>query len=231
MVSADLDSSNVFNLTRNIWRASRLLDNINVHISPSGKGFHIKGKNKSEYSDLEVKCFLDSDPVAIRYGIKRKALGGGFEVCFDWKDGGNSRDITHLFPIDEMKNMDFEEVKKLSKEIEDNVKEEMNETWITGFAFDGEELKENLKEVCENINEKDESFTFSIYENYQPNSDYVLLLYSDSKDNAHERGMWTLNRVFNDETDGDVTEKDLEKVVKVNEDKDWYYWIKQKEEK
>lgn len=227
MVSVDLDSSNIFNLVRNVWRASRLLDNIKVHVSPSGKGFHIKGENTSEYSDLEVKCFLDSDPVAIRYGIKRRALGGTFDVCFDWKDGGKSKDITHLFPIDEMKNMDFEEVKILSKEIEEDVKEETEETWITGFAFNGGDLKERLKEVCENINEKDESFKFSIYENYQPDSEYVLLLYSESKDNAMERGMWTLNKVFNDETDGEVTEDDLEQVEEMEEGK--YFWVKEKE--
>lgn len=63
-ISVDIDSNNILHLCKTVWKATRLMTNIEITISPSGHGFHVVGKNNSRFKPLEVRAFLDDDSVS-----------------------------------------------------------------------------------------------------------------------------------------------------------------------
>ena len=84
--------------------------------------------------------------------------------------------------------------------------------WITCIGF-SEEIKGNFEDICEDIAERDKSFKYRIYESYFPRYDFVLVIFSESKDQAMQRGEW-FKRVFKRELGVDLL-----------------YWVKEKKEK
>ncbi|MEM0162726.1 MAG: hypothetical protein QXO62_06660 [Thermoproteota archaeon] len=210
MISIDIDEFNVFTLYKTIWKGLKLgLKFERAEISPSGNGFHVIFSD--EVDDLEniiYRAILDDDPYRLRYSIKRYSMGGQVDICFSVKNKKKSKKIEEkLLNLEELKKAErIEEVIKLAENSE--VNKLKPEFYITVIPFDGEELREKVAKIIEDIEAKDESFKASIYRSYLKDYYYVIVIKSPDKNQAYQRGEWFL------------------KILKKEFQYDTYYWVK-----
>lgn len=61
----------------------------------------------------------------------------------------------------------------------------------------GEEEVDSVRVIMEEIKAKDETFRYSIFKGYE--GDWLLCVFGEDKDEAHRRGMWIYDKVFNKE--------------------------------
>ncbi|MBO3801777.1 MAG: hypothetical protein JTT12_05615 [Candidatus Brockarchaeota archaeon] len=210
MISIDIDEFNVFTLYKTIWKGLKLgLKFERAEISPSGNGFHVIFSD--EVDDLEniiYRAILDDDPYRLRYSIKRYSMGGQVDICFSVKNKKKSKKIEEkLLNLEELKKAErIEEVIKLAENSE--VNKLKPEFYITVIPFDGEELREKVAKIIEDIEAKDESFKASIYRSYLKDYYYVIVIKSPDKNQAYQRGEWFL------------------KILKKEFQYDTFYWVK-----
>jgi len=206
---------------------------IKVEQSLSGIGYHIEIlKSTTPLENIKARAILGDDPGRLLYAIRRWALAGKeyIDICHD--SNGHERtveiDMENLLEPYK-KDVDFilkkqvgkkvgEKVEELVEKIKPELKKLQKEYFITTFAFNTEQLMEKLKKVCIDTAERDKSFRFRIYESFVPLAQYFLAITSKTKDQAFQRGMWFLKKVF--------TEEDKKNIKKFGKEK--YFWVKQK---
>ena len=235
-IGIDIDSSDVFELLKRYILARKLFPDSEIitRISPSGHGYHMiirLNKRITPFENFLYRALLDDDPYRLLLAMKKFAIDGErwYDLIFTHKYGNKSQELD----LDRLlKNYDIEEIiknwgefgtmdkiEKISKGIKKKIG--IKEVWMTCFAFKTNALREKLKGICEDISLKDESFKFKIYQNFQPEWDFILVIFSDSKDKAFQRGAWFLKNCLDEE--------DLGNVKKFGKDK--YYWVKKRVEK
>ena len=69
-------------------------------------------------------------------------------------------------------------------------KDKDGKTFVTKIGIIEEQEIEKVREVCENIQKKDETFIFEIKDTKLPKFVKVLAIYSDSREMANKRGGW-----------------------------------------
>ncbi|HDD68945.1 MAG TPA: hypothetical protein ENG61_01130 [Candidatus Korarchaeota archaeon] len=218
-IGIDIDSPKVFDLLLIYMRARKLFPHskIEVFISPSGRGFHLKiWKRCTILENIFYRAAVGDDPERLRLSIAKLFLNPDeqfFDILFDVKFKKKSRkiDLEKLLNGVNLSEKSIEEIREMAEKLEGKIK--MKECWVTCIAFSGEEFRERLKVICEDIAIRDPSFKYKIYQSYFPKHDYVLVIFSDNKNQAYQRGEW------------------FRRVIKKELGKDINYWVKIKKTK
>jgi len=246
LVSVDLDRASPIHLLRMNFAApfavatvcSILIEDaraipVEVTVSPSGVGFHLKiRKQVTVEEDLKIRALLWDHADRLVYALKKWALNPKekyVDLVFDEKNDGLERplpledilkphekeveNINELLDKGENDKAD-EEVKKLAKEIEPEISKYKRKQYIGCIAFKTDEIREALEKVCGDIAERDKTFSWKMYPAWWPGWDWILATFSDDKDKAWKRITWLKNRA---EKDGKLILKDADTRLFVKE--------------
>ncbi len=212
-IGVDIDGWNTYALLKSYIKARILFPNakIKTSISKSGSGFHIEIHQRHTLLDnILYRCVLDDDIVRIKLSLSKLFMSNGEEKNFDLLFNENEIE----FNIEEILGVDIEKLiedyddslvvemaEKLSKALEKYRKEK----WVVYINFgdvnneqEAEALKEKIKQVCEDITAKDDTFKWRIRYSSFENKKYCLRIFCNSKDEAHKKGTWFVKKVFDD---------------------------------
>ena len=195
--SIDIDSINIKRLLKTLKKALDLgLKVLGVRISPSRRGFHVLLK-KDELGVEELikyRALLDDDPYRLRYSLKRWALGGEVDVCFERKAGKDA--IPIQIDLDELKEIDVLEVDKLVEKYKKKFGNLLRKSFLTIFEIQDKNL-EHVKEVLGDIAERDSSFRYKIYPNLykKRKTKFIGVVFNKDLNEAHRRGTWLTKNV------------------------------------
>lgn len=197
---------------------------IKVCFSSSGTGFHLKATIPKKLPPLEImkiKAFLGDDPYRIRFELKKMYAGCKIvEICFNLKDGkyvpienptdaktGTEKEFSD-FPYEKLDSLvkynpkeALEKIEKLAERYYKKYCRNKVMSWLCVLPFDNKFWEdtmviEKIREICFDIKEKDESFKFKIYRNVYPKvkGSHLLIIFCSSKDEAHKKGTWFINK-------------------------------------
>lgn len=220
MVSVDLDRASPVLLLRAYLTAKRMFPNvpIQVFVSASGVGFHLKIPIQVTIEEnLKIRALLWDEPYRLYYALKKWALNPReqyIDLVFDEKCGGKEKPI----PLDDMlkpykadidkiyKHIQNgqtekaeEHIQKIAKQIEPKLAKYKKPQWVGCIAFKGDQLRDNLEEICKNIMEKDSTFSWKLYPCWWPGFDWILAVFADSKNKAWQRIVWLKNKAKKDD--------------------------------
>ena len=215
MISVDLDRASPVLLLRSYLSAKRMFPDIpiEVFVSPSGVGFHLKiHKTVSIVENLKTRALLWDEPYRIYYALKKFALNPDeayIDLVFDEKCGGKEK----LIDLEAMLNPYKKEVQqineyvrngetdkaeevlqKVAKAIEPELSKHKRRQYVGCVAFNGDELLEQLEEICKKIMEKDKTFSWKCYPCWFPEFSWILAVFTDSEKLAWKRITWFKNR-------------------------------------
>jgi len=231
---------------------------VEVRYSPSHTGFHlIVHKEVSLLDNLLWRSMLNDDPNRIRFSLKRLFMDPDekyIDLLFDYHKGGKAEVLNlerFLRPFQPkirkiLKNWDKGGIDKMVNEIANKIEGTLptKKVFITSIAFNTIELRDKIRKICEDIHEGtesrpgDTSFRWKIYQNYlegaklgdstQPQPEFMLSIFSPTKDQAFQRGEWFL-RVRKGKPVV-LSEEDMKHIATFKNDKGAtvYYWIKEK---
>lgn len=206
-VGIDLDSSSSYVLLRTYLTARHLFPNtpIKVETSKSGTGYHIRiNKEVTILENIMFRYLLNDDLIRLKLSISKlfmnPEIGKDFDILFNGR-GIEKIDMEHLLkPHERDINKIYERwgfmdktVQKVAEKIEPKIPKKT--VWLTCIGINGEKSKEDLKQVCLDISEKDSSFKWKLYQDYGKKYDYLLVIFSGSKNEAHRRGVWFHHKV------------------------------------
>jgi len=220
MISVDLDRASPILLLRVYLSAKRMFPDVPMEyfVSPSGVGFKIKiHKQVSVEDNLKARALLWDDEVRLAYALKKWALNPYEEyidLCFDEKNsdqpkGGREKRIDleamlnpykkEVQQINELvqngETDKAEEVlQKVAKAIEPELSKHKRRQYVGCVAFNGDELLEQLEEICKKIMEKDKTFSWKCYPCWFPEFSWILAVFTDSEKLAWKRITWFKNR-------------------------------------
>jgi len=220
MVSVDLDRDSPVLLLRAYLSAKRMLPDvpIEVFVSPSGVGFHLKlHKQVTVEEDLKIRALLWDHADRIVYALKKWALNPQEEyidLVFDEKNDGKER----LIDLEAMLKPHKEEIQRISEfvqkgetgkaeeivqkvatAIEPELDKHKRKQYVGCIAFKTDELHDQLEEICKKIMEKDKTFSWKLYPCWFPEFDWILAVFADGKDKAWKRITWLKNRAKKDD--------------------------------
>ncbi|MEM1577926.1 MAG: hypothetical protein QXM27_02880 [Candidatus Pacearchaeota archaeon] len=214
----DLDSIDAKLLVRVLVKAMKLpeYEDFAVRVSSSGFGFLLKiyfNKEIDDFKHFIYRAILEDDPYRLRLALNKYYLGERrwLDLAFYEKDQGKIKEITHIVKkyekdlknIVEMikNNENIKEIDKkineVSKKLEKELKPFKKEIFSTNIGFK-EKDKERIEKVCKDTFEKDPSFKYRIFQSFFPKYDYILTVYSPTKDQAFKRGDWLVKKALKD---------------------------------
>ena len=215
MISVDLDRASPVLLLRSYLSAKRMFPDIpiEVFVSPSGVGFHLKiHKTVSIVENLKTRALLWDEPYRIYYALKKFALNPDeayIDLVFDEKCGGKEKPLDleamlnpykkEVQQINELvqngETDKAEEVlQKVAKAIEPELDKHKKPQFVGCLAFKTDELREQLEEICKKIMEKDSNFSWKIYPAWWPGWDWILALFGTDKNKLWKKLVWFKNR-------------------------------------
>lgn len=187
---------------------------IETELSSSTRGLHIIIHQKCTIKEnFRYRVMFNDDIVRLGLSLSKLLMNPEekyVDLIFDSKGG---KEVTKLNMKELLKN-DKELVALIEKNIEKedvwdyleklatSIQHELptKELWTTCIQFKGDTLKQKLRKVCEDITNKDPTFQWRIWINYQAKTmDYVLIVFSGNKDQAHKRGMWITKKSIPEE--------------------------------
>jgi len=217
MVSVDLDRASPVLLVRAYFVARRMFPDvpIEVFVSPTGVGFHIKiCKEVTVEENLKTRALLWDHPERLMFALKKWALNPAeayIDLVFDEKSDGKERriDLEAIFKpyykevqqINEfIQNGETEKAEpillKLAKAIEPELDKHKHRQYVGCIAFKTDELRDQIEEVCKKIMEKDAGFSWKIYPCWFPEFDWILALFTDDKQLAWKKIVWLKNNAY-----------------------------------
>ncbi|MFQ6118366.1 MAG: hypothetical protein ACE5KE_00610 [Methanosarcinales archaeon] len=238
-IGIDLDTTSIFDLLLTYFNAKKMFQDatITTEISSSNRGFHIIIKTKKEINKFDnflIRAVLGDCSERLKLSLEKAFLNPKekYNDLIFTKKGNNNVKIFNLENIlnNYRKDVNFinkhwgdnlalERIEKLSKKVGRKIK--TKNLWLTCFAFSTDSLRVKLSKVCSDIYVNDPSFKYKIYQNYNPDTEYLLIIFSETKNKAFQRGEWFLKNVFD--------ENDIKKIKRFGRKK--YYWVKKKVDK
>lgn len=210
-IGIDLDTSDVYDFLLAYLKAKEMFPNskIETEISSSGKGFHIIiYKENTILENIFYRSLLNDDGRRLVLSLRKFFSNndmGYFDLIFTKKGGVEVKkfDMNKILePYKEDVNFIHEkwgtnEAVTRIIELSKKIKLPTNEIWTTCINFEGEELKQRIKQICEDIEIVDNSFKYYIKIDYHSQG-YQLILFSQDKDTAHKRGMLFIKKYLED---------------------------------
>lgn len=211
-IGVDIDNNNIYELLFRYFQARDMFpdSHIDVEVSSSGKGFHIIiYKENTILENIFYRALLNDDDRRLILSLRKLYMNNNmpyFDLIFNKKGGKETIKINlekilsdYKEDVDYIKerwgtNEALDRIRELSKKIEKYIP--VKSVWTTCIKFEGEELKEKIEKVCEDIYLKDESFKYRIFPDYQTKSGYQLVIFSPNMDIAHKRGLLFVKKYF-----------------------------------
>ena len=240
MISVDLDRASPVLLLRAYLSAKRMFPSIpiEVFVSPSGVGFHLKiHKTVSMVENLKIRAVLWDEPYRIYYALKKLALNPDeayIDLVFDEKNDGKEKridmeailkpytkevkEINKLVQNGETAKAE-ELVQKVARAIEPELDKYKRKQYVGCVAFKGDELHDQLEEICKKIMEKDSTFSLKLYPCWFPEFDWILAIFGTDKDTLWKKLVWFKNRAY--------VKKD-DKIIRILKDVDTRLFIKER---
>ena len=178
---------------------------------------HLQDLNKREQflrnlEDIMIRALLWDDPVRLSYALKKWTLNPDekyIDLCFNEKMGGKEVkiDLDNIIgqeTLNRMMNLYTQnkigELEKLvlekSKEVEEKLSKYKKPVWIGCIAFNGDDLLKNIEEVCMEIANRDPTFKWRTYPCFMPEWDWMLVVQSNSEEQAWKRIVWLKNNAY-----------------------------------
>jgi len=216
LISIDSDVYSAYRVLQRYLAAKALYPNeeIRVYISSSKLGLHVKiFKQACILEDLIARAMLSDDAYRLVYAIRKLALSEGEEefvdLCFDWKEEGYEIEINIeaiLEPYREevekalelLREGKFISADEIIRELAEKVKDQLEikqDMYVGCIAFNGDDVLEEVRRVCEDIVVRDETFKYHIYPSYFPEWEYVLAIFDNNKDRCWRKITWFVNKV------------------------------------
>ena len=214
MVSVDLDRASPVLLLRAYLCAKHMFPDvpIEVFVSPSGVGFHMKiDKEVTIPENLKIRALLWDEPYRLYYALKKWALNPQeqyIDLVFDEKNDGKERLIDleamlqpykkEVQKIEELvQNGETEKgeelVQKVAKQIEPQLAPYKKPQYVGCIALP-EDLREKLESICADIANKDTSFKYRFYPSFYPQHDWLVCVFDSDKDRVWKRLTWLKNK-------------------------------------
>jgi len=210
-IGIDLDTTNTYDFLLTYFKAREMFPEakIETEISSSGRGFHIIiYKENTILENIFYRALLNDDGrrlvLSLRKFYSNNSMGY-FDLIFTNKNGNGVTKIDMDKILEPYKD-DVRYIKEnwgtneaITKMIDlsEKIKLPTKEVWTTCINFEGEELKERIKEICEDIMIVDNSFKYYIKIDYHSQG-YQLIIFSNDKDTAHKRGMLFIKKYLKD---------------------------------
>lgn len=203
----DLDRMSKFNLLLTYFKCRRFFPDseVEVEISSSGKGFHIRVvKEMSILENILWRAKLLDDERRLIYSLRKFADNTGldyFDMLFTEKYGLKTQSLdmegmleAHRETADTINTLwGTEEALNLIRELSEKLQMQIERYWTTAIRIRAEDKADVLK-TMEDIALKDDSWRWRIFPNYMGHG-YLLIVYSADMDRAHKRGVWLINKV------------------------------------
>lgn len=211
----DIDKASPVYLLRAYLLLKRLYPKtpIEVFVSPSGVGFHLRlYKEVPLLEDILVRALIFGDEIRLVYTLKKFFLHPketALDLMFSEKDGGKERHVDLAGMLEPYKrevakiekflrNDNSEKADSLVKEVADKIKPQLEKykrkQYVGCIAFNGDDLREKLEEICLNIMERDRTFSWRCYPCWFPEFDFIIAVFTDDKKLAWRRIVWLKNR-------------------------------------
>jgi len=222
-VNVDLDDSSATMLLRSWFNIPRLYPgaHVNVYVSPSGVGWHVRTDRKvNNFEYLVSQALLWADPVRTQYLIRKMVQNpeeNHLDLMFTEKQGKAEtpvplREILAKYEkeVSEInQNLDREDheaadkqVRELAKKIEPDLDKYHKGNFVGCIAFNGADLKENVVKVLMDIADKHPEFKWRLYPVWFPEYEYLVAIFSDSKDNAWKKLVWVKQNLYKTDEKG-----------------------------
>lgn len=213
-IGIDMDTNNSFKFLKTYFKARKHFPGtrIETFVSSSGFGYHIIIYLDEEISLLENffwRNFFNDCPYRLRLSFTKLMLNEGnydvYDLMFSEKNGSKvvKFDIEEVLSNYEkivaniLSNWGSEKMNENIDKLSKEVKEELpaKTKFVTLVGIKGNSNREKLLKVCKDINAKDPTFKYRINPSQFKKYDFVLAVFSGTKDHAHERGCWIINKV------------------------------------
>ena len=199
-ISIDIDYMSPRKLIQTYIKAVQLFpeNQIEIYLSPSKTGFHIKIQGDfTLLENLLYRALLWDDPYRIAFALMKLAMSEGEETFIDLvfreKSGGKEERIDikkllgeklenlikRILSGERGKEVD-EEVERLADELDKKIKRDVPP--LLCITFDEEKIIDKLQDALIKYSLK-KSIRWRIYPNYHPESNYILVIIArDHKD-------------------------------------------------
>jgi len=164
--------------------------------------------------NLMIRALLWDDPVRIAFALKKWALNPAeryVDLVFDEKLGRKEvsldldgilskyvREVAEIMNKIRIGESDKAEelAKGLADRIDPEIKAQKKPTWVGCIAYNGDDKREYLEEVCRKIMERDLDFKWRMYPCFFPEFDWMLCVFADDKDAAWKKIVWIKNNAY-----------------------------------
>jgi hypothetical protein len=219
-VNVDLDDSYPVLLLRVWFNIPRLYPgaNVEVYVSPSGVGWHVKTDYKVDNAAYIIsQALLWADPVRTQYALRKLYLNPSeahLDLMFNEKEGKCETPVPFaqilskyapdcnqiLNNIREGKNdMADNQIKDLAKKISPELDKYHKKSFVGCITFNGVELKDDLEKVMLEIAAKDPTFRYRFYPVWWPEFEWMIAVFTDDKDLAWRKITWLKNNAYKTE--------------------------------
>jgi len=216
-VNVDLDDSYPVLLLRVWFNIPRLYPgaNVEVYVSPSGVGWHVKTDFKVDALQYIVsQALLWADPVRTQYALRKMYLNPGekhLDLMFNEKEGKKEVKVPFTQILSKyapevnqiawsLKGGDNElldeQIKDLAKKISPELDKYHKKSFVGCITFNGVELKDDLEKVMLEIASKDPTFRYRFYPVWWPEFEWMIAVFTDDKDLAWRKITWIKNNAY-----------------------------------
>jgi hypothetical protein len=216
-VNVDLDDSYPVLLLRVYFNIPRLYPgaNVEVYVSPSGVGWHVKTDYKVDYAEyIMSQALLWADPVRTQYALRKLYLNpyeAHLDIMFNEKEGKCETPVPFALILSKyapdcnqiainIKEGKYELADKQIKDLAEKIAPELDKyhkkSWVGCVTFNGVELKDDLEKVMLEIAAKDPTFRYRFYPVWWPEFEWMIAVFTDDKDLAWKRIIWLKNNAY-----------------------------------
>ena len=192
-IGIDVDTQSTEKIVRTFLSVKHHFPTSQIEAEKSKKGVHFYVYPDRPVSLLEsfiIRSFCGDDMIRIKLSLQRLWLSEGddiIDLIFTQKNGFKCVPFdmgAHLDPFNkEVKEIlkyygetnTHEKIKKLCEKMDFGFPNKK----VACFQFSGEKKRHKIRDYAMEIYQKDNDFKFRIFQNYSPDSDYILVIYGE----------------------------------------------------
>jgi len=222
-VNVDLDDSSPVILLRVWFNIPRLYPgaNVEVYVSPSGVGWHVKTDYQVDpFNYVVSQALLWADPVRTQYALRKMYLNpeeAHLDLMFNEKEGKEEVHVPFREILDKFaaqvnaitwmlksgeNDLADTQIKDLAKKISPELDKYHKKSFVGCITFNGTDLKDDLEKVMLEIAAKDPSFRYRFYPVWWPEFEWMIAVFTDDKDKAWRKITWIKNKAYKTDAEG-----------------------------